>query len=159
MAMMTRVAMFLFCGGLAAASIGCGGGDPTYEIDTGTLSGKIDGAAWKFVSGETDSFLSDEKSFFTKLYAEKVDACGFSSNPEYLILLDVPAKVGDYDLGFTQNVTLAHNSDNNVATTGKLSVTSVTDTKIEAGVYAIFGDDPDNEVNGQFTATICAATP
>lgn len=159
MAMMMRLAMMLLCGGLAAATVGCGDGAPSYEIDAGTLSGTIDGKAWKFVSGETDSFLSDKSGFFTKLYAEKVDACGFSSNPEYLILLNVPTKVGDYELGFTQNVTLAHNSDNKVATSGILSVTKVTDTTVEAGVYAIYGDDPDNEVSGHFSATICPATP
>ncbi len=159
--MMKRAAMILFCGGLAAASMGCGdgGGGSSYEIASGTLSGKINGTSWKFVSGQTDSFLSDEKGFFTTLYAEKLDACGFGSSALDIILLDVPTAVGDYDLGLQQNVTLAHNSDNKVATTGLLTVEKITDTTVEAGVYAIFDDDPDYEVSGHFTATICAATP
>ncbi len=76
-----------------------------------------------------------------------------------IVLLDVPKTVGDYDFGLTQNATLAHGSDNKVAVTGLLTVEKITDTTVEAGLYAIVDDDPDNEVSGHFTATICAATP
>ena len=119
--MMKRAAMILFCGGLAAASMGCGdggGGGSSYEIASGNLSGTINGTSWKFVSGQTDSFLSDDKGFFTTLYAEKLDACGFASSTLDIILLNVPTAVGDYDLGLQQNVTLAHDSDNKVVPFG-----------------------------------------
>ena len=151
--------MILFCGGLAAAALGCGDSGPSYEIASGTLSGKINGTSWKFVSGQTDSFLSDDKGFFTTLYGEKVDSCGIATGAMDIVLLDVPKTVGDYDFGLTQNATLAHGSDNKVAVTGLLTVEKITDTTVEAGLYAIVDDDPDNEVSGHFTDTICAATP
>lgn len=153
-----RAAWIGVFGALALFTAGCDGG-PSYEIADGALSGKINSTDWTFVSGETNDFLSDEKGFFTTLYAEKIEACGFGAPTKDIVLLDVPKVVGDYDLGLTHNVTMAHDSDNKVAITGLLTVEEITDTEVKAGVYAIFNDDPDYEISGHFTATVCPPSP
>lgn len=154
---MRRLIMLFCASAVAACAAGCGG--DSYEIAEGDLSGKVGGDAWTFASGWTDDFLSDEKGFFTLLYDVDAEACGFGPDADHTILLDVPRTPGEYELGLTQNVTLATGTDNKVATTGRLVVESVTDTEVEVGLYAIFGDDENNEVSGHFTATICPSSP
>lgn len=143
---------------VAAGAIGCDGGDEgsDYEIAEGTLSGKIGGQDWKFVSGGTDSFLSDSEGFFTVLYDAEGDVCGFGGpDTERTVLMNVPPKEGDYELGFKHNITMAVGSDNKVATTGIMTVEKITDTELTVGFYAIHEADPDFELSGHFTATIC----
>lgn len=145
---------------LSAASLvclsGCGGEE--FEIAEGPLSGKIGGQEWTFVSGWTDDFLSDQDGFFTVLYDTEAEACGFPPDVNRSVLLDVPTAPGEYKLSFSQNVTLNIDNDNNVATIGRMVVESVTDTEVDVGLYAIFGDDENFEVSGHFTATICPST-
>ena len=139
---------------LTAGAVGCGGG---YEIADGDLSGTVHGQDWKFVTGWTDDFLSDDKDFFTSLYDVEAEACGFTADTERGLLLNVPRTEGEYELSFSQNVTFYMNSDNKIATTGKMVVESISDTEIEVGLYAMFDDD--NEVSGHFTATVCPPSP
>jgi hypothetical protein len=148
---------FLFAAAVAASAVGCGG--DSYEIAEGPLSGKIDGQSWTFVSGWTDDFLSDEKDLFTALYDIEAEACSFGiPDVDRGILLNVPREPGEYELGLTRNVTLYVGSDNNIATLGRMVVESVTETEVKVGLYAIFGDDENFEVSGEFTAAICPST-
>ena len=159
---MRSLMMGLSAAVIAACAIGCGdggGGGGGFEIAEGPLSGKFDGQDWKFASGWTDDFLSDEEDFFTTLHDVESEACGFGGGSERTILLDVPREPGEYDLGLQQNVTFAVNNENNVATTGRLVVEKVTDTEVDVGLYAVFGDDGNFEVSGHFTATICPPSP
>jgi hypothetical protein len=152
-----RSLIMALCAAAAACTAGCGGG---YEIADGPLSGKIAGADWTFVTGWTDDFLSDEEGFFTSLYDIETEACGVSPDTDWLLLLDVPTEPGEYELSFSQNVTFAWgDNNNNIATIGRMVVERVTDEEVDVGLYAIFGSDPDFEVSGHFTASVCPSTP
>jgi hypothetical protein len=152
-----RRLMMALCAAAAACAAGCGGG---YTIDDGPLSGTFAGQDWTFVNGWSDDFLSDDESLFVSLYDVESMECGFPTNVDREILLDVPRKTGEYKLSFGQNVTFAYgDSQNNVATTGLMQVEEVTDTEVSVGLYVIFGGDSDFELSGHFTATICAPTP
>ena len=138
------------------AAVGCGGdGGSDYTIDDGPLAGQFDGKAWKFVSGDTNDFLSDESGYFATLYSTEVMACASSTGGDSIVLVNVPKEVGSYDFGFSQNLTFAVGSDNFVSTTGVIEVTAVTDTKVSAGLYAIFNEDPNFEISGQFEIDVC----
>jgi hypothetical protein len=130
----------------------CGGSDEVSEMP---LSGVIDGQAWNFVAGDTDSFLSGDDGFFASLYAEEFTACGFGGPEPPLLLGRIPKEPGEYKLGLSMSMTFVPSpGENLVATRGRLIVHEVTDTTVSAGLYARF--DGDNEVDGQFTLTVCA---
>jgi hypothetical protein len=152
-----RKSVFLVGLTLAALAAGCGdgGGGSDYEIAKGDLSGKIAGEAWTYKSASTDAFLSDEDGYFTTFESEMVEACGFGGG-DLTVLTKLPKEVGEYELGLSPNVTLAKGSDNKVATTGLLTIDSIDATTIKGGMYAIFNDDPNFEISGHFTVTICA---
>jgi hypothetical protein len=157
----------LGCGLLVLlGTLGCSSGDDAankdgassgFQIGSGTLSGKIGGAPWTFVAGETDSFLSDEKSFFAELYADTIPtACqnGPSSGKNSLIL-NVPPQAGDYGLSLSLNATFVIDAtqENLGATRGRLRVDEVTDTSIRGGAHIVF--DAANEVDGVFQLSVC----
>jgi hypothetical protein len=143
----------------AALLAGCGSGDPTYTIADGNLSGKVFGQAWSFTSGFTDSFLSKDDSYSAALYPDKVDKCDSQPMSKQVLLIpNIPKVAGDVPLSLSHSVTFSQGSDNKIALDGLLSVTKVTDTTVEAGLYAIFNKDPDNEVSGHFTLTVCPKT-
>lgn len=142
------------------ALVGCGDGDESHlAISDGDLSGVVGGESWTMVYAETDAFLSDgEDEFFTTLYAQAGTACTYNSSLSNRVLLSVPKTAGDYDLGFMLNGTFAvmtpNGTDNLVATRGRLVVESVGAAEVRAGVHMIYDDD--NEVDGWFTASVCA---
>lgn len=147
---------------LAALSVGCGdggGGGGDYEIAAGDLSGKINGKAWTYASASTDSFLSDDTSYFTTFISDKVDGCTQTGGGMDMlaVISAIPKAVGEYDLGLKTNVTLADGSNNLVSTTGKITVDKSDGQTLQGGMYAIYNDDPNNEISGHFTATICAS--
>ncbi len=154
---MRKRMVFLFAAAAAVGALGCGSDEPTYDIASGALAGKHNGKAWKFVAGQTNSFLSDEDGFFTELYDVEFETCGFGQpTADRKLLLNVPTAEGEYELGLKTNVTFAFGEgENNVATEGLLVVEKVTADSVDVGVYAIFNQDPNFEVSGQFTATIC----
>ena len=145
-------------------SSACGGdddgGDTSFEISSEPLMGTVNGEAWAFVAGETDAFLSEGKDdFFTSMYSETVTECAASFPSSDHLLVSMPKVPGDYRLSLQQNMTFSIRDvndeiDNLVATRGRLVVSTITATAITGGLHARYDDD--NEVDGQFTLTICA---
>jgi hypothetical protein len=142
---------------------GCGsddGDDESFDIGSGTLTGKVGGKSWTFVAGETDSFLADDDKFFAELYAAPLaNACqnGPTSN-EHHVILNIPMKPGDYRLSFGLTATFviegdSGTTDNLGATRGRLVVDEVTDTSVRGKAHVVF--DADNEVDGAFQVTRC----
>lgn len=148
---------------LFVAACSSDGGDAEgndFTIASTPLSGKVDGKAWTFVSGATDGFLSQgESSWFTTLYADSVATCGgvpSSTQPE--ILIELPRQPGTYSLSVSQNATFAisrsgSDTENLVATKGKLTISEVTATSVKGGAHIEY--DANNTVNGQFGAMVC----
>lgn len=128
------------------------------SIDPGTLAGKVEGQSWSFVTGSTDAFLSQgESDFFAVMYPTAYTACGSEPSGPHLIV-SVPMTAGDYDLDLSRNMTFTDGqSDNKIATEGRIVVDSVTDTMVTGGLHGVFDDQ--NEVSGHFTLTVCAPMP
>ncbi len=127
------------------------------DIDTAPLTGMVNGAPWSFVAGETDAFLSqDSDNYFATFYASSFTACGFSQPSGPSLIVAVPKVAGDYPMGLMRNMTFVVGSDNKVATDGRIVVTNVTATSITGGLVGNLDDS--NNVNGQFTLTVCPAT-
>jgi len=134
-----------------------GAGGNNQPISSQNLSGKIGGQPWSFMTGQTDSFLSDATKYFTTLYPSAFTACQTFAAPgnDNYILIDLPASVGSYGLSLSQNATLydASTSYNWVATRGRIQIDSITETTITGGVTITY--NADNAVDGQFQASIC----
>lgn len=143
-------------GSLVLLVAACGGGS-SYEVSDEPLAGTVGGAAWTFEAGHTNAFLSEgEDDFFAELYAEAFTPCGFTTPSGSHLIIAVPKEPGEYDFSLQLNMTFVVGTDNLVATEGKVVVDEVTATTVTGGVHGIF--DGDNEVDGQFTLTVCADT-
>ncbi len=126
------------------------------------LQGSFDGRAWEFKQGSTSAFLSEGEKFFTHLYSETYEPCGWES-PDWKkdsILVGIPKKVGTFIFDNHLNMTfLVEGYKNYVATTGKVRVDKITENTITAGLCtkyeAYFDEGKIFEVNGTFTASIC----
>jgi hypothetical protein len=146
--------------GLLLAACGCSsdGEDETFDIASGTLSGKIGGADFALVAAETDSFLSDESGIWADLYAEPItNACqaGPAGNKNHLIL-SLPNQPGDYRMSLSLNATFVvegAQTDNLIATRGRLVIDEVTATHVRGGVHVLY--DAANEVSGKFQVAVC----
>ncbi len=140
---------------LLVALCGCGG--DTYEITEQPLQGKVGGADWSFVFGETNFFLSDENDYVVALHGSAGAACGVSGLTGNKLLLSFPTSPGDYDLSYQRSMTFVvyeeDGIDNLAATDGRIIIDEITATTITGGVYGTF--DGDNVIDGNFTATIC----
>ncbi|HEY4183973.1 MAG TPA: hypothetical protein VGP07_02850 [Polyangia bacterium] len=145
--------------GVACALLaGCGGGGGGGgTVSEQPLSGAIGGRPWAFVTGQSNPFLSDENHFWVDAYATTFATCTQSQplNADELIL-NLPTKVGSYSLGLNLNVTFydGTTNDNLVATSGTLTIDSVTTTMISGGLNAAY--NAKTSVDGKFQATICA---
>ena len=139
----------------------CGGGGAgdgnSLPISNQTLSGKIGGQPWSFVTGQTDSFLSDASQYFSTLYASAFTACQSFATPSDVnyLLVELPTAVGSYGLSISRNATLydASTSYNWVATRGRIQIDSITATTITGGANITY--NADNAVDGQFQVSIC----
>ncbi len=153
--------------GLLLACLACvwgcgsdGDGDESFDIASGTLSGKVGGKSWTFVAGEASSPFADDDTFFTDLYAAPIATpCqgGPATRANHLIF-NVPMKPGDYALSFSLTATFviegdSATTDNLGATRGRLVVDEVTDSTVRGKAHVVF--DADNEVDGAFQVTRC----
>jgi len=145
----------------AGALVACGGGDnnssSNLSISSQPLTGKVGGLSWTLGTAQSDSALSDADGYFVDMYSDSLAACtgsGMSSAGSSLIAI-LPTAAGDYPLGMNQTVTfyLSATGDNLVATSGKIHIDAVTSTTISGGLRATY--DANNDVDGQFQATIC----
>ena len=134
---------------------------PDYE--TTTLSGKISGTAWTFKTGRAKVPTSSTGSYSVSMVNDNLsNACssiytGTSSNPTVNFSRD-NLTVGETELGWGTgygSVTFYDGSTNYIVTKGKISIDTHTTTAVTGKMYAIFGTDTDQEINGTFTLSRC----
>lgn len=148
--MMKQLALVL---GLATGA--CTVSTSSTQIDSGPLMGAVGGQSWSFVAGSTDAFISaNQNDFFAVMYPSSYSACSGVEPTDPHLIVAVPKVVGDYPMTLDRNMTFVDDNNNNlVATDGRIVVDSVTATQVTGGMHATY--DGNNEVNGQFTLTIC----
>ena len=133
---------------------------PDYE--TTTLSGKISGTAWTFKTGRVTVPTSSSGYYSVTMINDNLsNACsstytGTSSNPTVSFSRET-LTVGETELAFKSygTVTFYDGSTNYIVTKGKISIDTHTTTAVTGKMYAIFGTDTDQEINGTFTLSRC----
>jgi hypothetical protein len=142
--------------------MGCGGedgGGGDFEIAGTPLAGQIAGQTWSLGTAETDAFLSeDSNDFWVNLYSQSFTPCtGTAPFGENHVIASIPKSVGDYTLSLSLNATFvvqgATQTENYVATKGRIVVDEVTATLIRGGAYIEY--DGGNVVDGRFEASVC----
>jgi len=136
--------------------LGCGGdGSGGGAVSSAPLAGKLGGKAWTFGTGESNSFLSDDKTYWVDAYAGTFAPCTQSAPFDGdRLILNLPRTTGTHHLSLDLTQTFYVGGGNNlVATSGTIVIDSITETTISGG--ARFAYNADNSVDGQFTATIC----
>ena len=137
---------------------------PDYE--TTTLSGKISGTAWTFKTGRVTVPTSSSGSYSVSMINDNLsDACsstytGTSSNPKVFFSRET-LTVGETELGWGTGqgtVTFYDGSVNYGVSKGKISIDTHTTTAVTGKMYAIFGTDTDQEINGTFTLSRCCTS-
>ncbi|NVB81237.1 MAG: hypothetical protein HOV81_22770 [Kofleriaceae bacterium] len=154
MKLLTSALLFgLTLSSLAACGTDDDGGGST-TIESTPLAGKVGGADWTFVAGDTDAFLSEgDDTFFTSLYPATFTACGFSGPSGDHLIVGIPKAVGEYPMSLSRNMTFVVGDQNLIGINGKIRVDEVTDTKLKGGLVGSY--DGDNQVSGTFEVTIC----
>ena len=141
---------------LSVGLVGCGTDDDggSMTIEDAPLAGKVGGADWTFVAGDTSAFLSEgEDSYFTTMYPAQFTACGFSEPGGDHIIVGIPKTVGEYPMSLSRNMTFVVGDQNLIGINGKIRVDEVTADKVKGGLVGSF--DGDNQVSGTFEVTIC----
>ena len=137
---------------------------PDYE--TTTLSGKISGTSWTFKTGRVTVPTSSSGSYSVSMINDNLsDACsstytGTASNPKVIFSRDT-LTVGETELGWGTGqgtVTFYDGSVNYGVSKGKISIDTHTTTAVTGKMYAIFGTDTDQEINGTFTLSRCCTS-
>jgi hypothetical protein len=152
---------------LATSLVACGGGttdgNGSSSVSSQPLAGMIDGQPWTFIAGQTDHFLSKPTTFFATLYDQPIPTACTPGDPPGAarsLILNIPAKVGEYPMSLAFNQTFVYSTgvnngfQNDIATTGLLEVTSLTTTTVQGGVKMALGTN--DSVDGQFEISICA---
>jgi hypothetical protein len=146
---------------LLAACLGSGCSIGPIEVSSAPMAGVIGGVAWSFGTAETNAFLSMAAStsdqFFATAYQEALAPCTGAGDQvlSNRLLMKIPKETGDYLLGDGLNETfyVQSTANNYVATQGRIIITQVTDTMLSGRAHFLY--DGNNEVDGQFQATIC----
>ena len=141
---------------LSLALVGCTDDGGSQDIQTTGLAGKVNGQTWTFAAGHTSAFLSEgEDDFFATLYPTAFTTCGFSEPGGDHLIVAIPKTPGDYEMSLSRHMTYVVGESNNlIATEGRIVVDEVTATTIKGGMVAEY--DGQNAVNGRFELTICA---
>jgi len=132
------------------------GGGETTPIQDDILQGQFNGKPWRFVEGATERISPESNQIITHLGTEPVDDGECNANGKETIDVEVPFKPGVYSLGLDQTATFLFGSDKLVATQGQIIVHEVSESVIRAGLYAIYNDNPNYEVSGQFAVKRCS---
>jgi hypothetical protein len=137
------------------ALVGCASDDGVGELSDTTMTGMVGGQTWTFAAGHTSAFLSEgEPDFFATLYPMAFTTCGFSEPGGNHLIVSIPKMPGEYEMSLSRNMTFVVGDSNNlIATKGKIVVDEVTATTIKGGLVAEY--DGQNEVNGRFEVAIC----
>lgn len=141
---------------LSVTAVACSppGGETT-PIQDDVLQGQFNGRPWKFVAGGTEQVSPESNQIITHLGTEPVGDGQCAANGKETIDVEVPFKPGVYSLGLDQTVTFLFGADKLVATQGQIIVHEVSEGVIQAGLYAIYNDNPNYEVSGQFAVKRC----
>ncbi len=137
--------------------VGCATDDADVpDLSDQMLAGEVGGQTWTFAAGQTDAFLSEgEDDFFATLYPMSFTTCGFSEPGGNHLIVAIPKEPGEYEMSLSRNMTfVVGDSQNLIATQGRIVVDEVTDTTVKGGLVATYDDG--NQVNGRFELTICA---
>jgi len=133
---------------------------PPIDFADTPLAGTINGEPWTFVTGATDSFLSDEDGFFTSFYGTpQDDVCETFGDGTPQLLTSLPTEPGEFRMSFRRNLTFSYDaggqSQNDVATRG--GGFRIDDIDLEGKTIsgAIKAGVDEHEVDGTFTVTIC----
>ena len=135
---------------------------PDYE--TTTLSGKIAGTSWTFITGRATVPTSSSGSYSVSMINDNLsNACsstytGTSSNPKVSFSRD-NLTVGETELGLGTGygtVSYFTGSTTYLITKGKISIDTHTTTAVTGKMYAIFGTDTDSEINGTLLLAVAA---
>ncbi|MEO0603185.1 MAG: hypothetical protein AAF211_17230 [Myxococcota bacterium] len=147
---------------VAILAVACGDGGGSFTVDdieSGLVSGFINGAAWEMVEAVVtqDTFDADQLSI--EVFAEDVKDCDpFATSTSPSLLFSIDNSTGEYPLNFSfseggQTITLVTPpAGNNIATEGIIDLV-VNGDSIDVGLVASIDDD--NTVNGSFSATVC----
>lgn len=139
------------------ALVGCASDDDagSQDIEATPLAGEVGGQAWTFAAGHTSAFLSEgEPDFFATLYPMSFTTCGFSEPGGNHLIVAIPKTPGEYQMSLQRNMTfVVGDSQNLIATNGRIVVDEVTETTVKGGLVASY--DGENQVNGRFEVTIC----
>lgn len=159
---MKRISYLLF---LVSMIISCDGGDSSSSNDGSpsrgesgagkVLSGKIGGNDWTFKMGKASkSSFSETEIRFSLWNTIEEDICDqFIFGSDEKLLGAFPVKVGSLELGLKHNINFSFLNHNNIATSGKLVITKITDEYIFGRLLSKF--DNDNYVNGEFKLKKC----
>ena len=129
----------------------------TTPIEDDTLSGTFNGKPWRFAYGATEKVSPESNQILTYLGTGEPDLNGeCEAHGSDTLTVEVPFKPGVYALGLDQKVTFVFGTDSLEATEGQIIVHEVTEEVIRAGLYAIYNDNPNYEVSGQFVAKRCS---
>ena len=140
---------------LALALGACTSSSGSTDISTAPLAGTVYGQPWTFKAASTDFFLSkDSDTFFVNLYSSAYTPCKSMDPQGAGLIVELPKMPGDYPMSLSRNLTFTDgHAGNKIATEGRIVVSTVTPTMITGGLHATF--DGQNEVDGQFTVTVC----
>jgi hypothetical protein len=151
----------------SATTAACGGDGDGSGVTGATvanqpLSGMINNQPWTFVSGQTDpSFQLQPDLYSATLFDKQITSTCTDLEPpdaDRQLLLNIPKAVGTYTLSIDLNQTFSYTDaqgtpQNDVATSGVLEVTSLTNTTLRGGVRMHFRTA--DSVEGQFEITVC----
>ena len=151
-----KCALFATTLAILTATVGCGPSpDQVTPISPGPLEGTYNGKPWRAGKGTSDRFSPNSNTIVSTLSEVDLELC----HPEGLekLVIEVPFKPGIYPLDLTQTVhfVFSNGLDDLAATDGELIVHEVNENVIKAGVYAIYNDNPNYEVSGQFVIERC----
>lgn len=119
------------------------------------LQGTYNGKLWVAGTGTSKRFSPKSNTIVSTLSEVDLEACdprGFET-----LEIEIPFKPGVYPLDLTRAVHFVYNNgvDDLAATDGEIIVHEVSDQIIRAGIYAIYNDNPNYEVSGQFIIARC----
>lgn len=159
---MNRLSFLLF--GFAAVLFSCGEDEkPAYSFKNQDLSGKIGNTEWTYTDGYAEIYGTGDDSQISVDLFQQAEGEGCSAFPiGNEVFFSMPNKVGVYKLKLdldnfesSKIVTLyeEEGSVNNLASTGAVEITSISDTQVTGKIDARL--DGENFVNGNFSVSIC----
>lgn len=123
-------------------------------INESVLSGEVAGRSWTFISGRARPSSFDDDYSFSFWSEDIVDPCGpHSIGSDSQLMGTFTLEEGTQMLGNLNNINFSSNSQNNIATSGRMVITEIEADVVHGEMIATFDDE--NFVNGTFEITLC----